>query len=83
MFEGEKTSLIWLGLLIVSLTSVAIFAVVWSLLSYLYNPYSTGIPYYAISSDVPIIVGAAVFLLVGLYMMKSGVKKAPDTLPKT
>jgi hypothetical protein len=78
LFEGEKTSLFWIGLLILSLASVAIFAVFWSLLSYLYNPYSNCIPYYAISSNVPIMVGAVVFLLVGLYMMKSGIKQAPN-----
>ncbi len=79
MFEGEKTSLFWIGLLLMSLASVAFFAVLWSLLSYTYNPYSSGIPSYAIANDVPFIVGAVVFIAVGFYMMKSGVKKSEAT----
>jgi len=42
--------------------------------AYAYNYYSY------LDSSVPVIVGSTVFVLVGLYMMKSGVKKeAPST----
>jgi hypothetical protein len=86
VFEGEKTSLFWVGLLLLSFSSVVFFAALWGLLSYTYNPSYNSIPYYVISSNVPIMVGAIVFLLVGLYMMKEGVKKSPSTqqkLPRT
>ena len=78
MFQGEKTSIFWIGLLLLSISSVALFAIVWTLLSY---PYSYGTLSYALSSYVPIIVGALVFILVGLYMMKSGVKKTASGQP--
>jgi hypothetical protein len=78
MFEGQKTSLFWIGLLIVSLACVALFSVCWSLVGYLYDQYPSGIPSYAVSSDVPIIVGAVVFGLVGFYMMRSGTQKMPN-----
>ena len=75
MFEGEKTSLFWIGLLLLSFASVAFFAVLWSILTYAYYPYNNGISYYTITTDVPLIVGASVFIAVGFYMMKSGAKK--------
>jgi hypothetical protein len=82
MFDGQKTSLFWIGLLILSLACVALFSVFWSIVGYLFDQYPGGIPSYAVSSDVPIIVGAVVFGLVGFYMMRSGVQKLPNPQQK-
>lgn len=75
MFEGEKTYLFWAGLLVLSLASVVLFSVFW------------GIRYYAALSqgveiNLPPIVGGVVFVLIGLYMMKSGVKREATSTQK-
>ena len=52
MFEGKKTLVFWIGLIILSLASVGLFAIVW------YNAVS---PYiYWWKYNVPFIVGAVV-----------------------
>jgi hypothetical protein len=69
----ERRHLFWAGLLVLSLASVVLFSAFW------------GIRYYAVLSqgleiNLPPIVGGIVFVLIGLYMMKSGVKReAPST----
>lgn len=65
MFEGEKTLIFWIGLIIgliiLGLASVALFTVVyWFAL----HPSE-----YFLRSSVPIIVGGIVFILIGLYMI--------------
>jgi putative Mn2+ efflux pump MntP len=70
MFEGEKTWVFWVGLVMLTLAFLGLFQMVWSWTAYSYYHYSE---YW--KSMVPIIVGAITFILVGLYMMKSGVKK--------
>jgi multidrug resistance efflux pump len=68
MFEGEKTAVFWVGLTILGLALAALFSTIW---------------YFLISSRdafyyrnwiyiVPQIVGSIIFILIGLYMMKSG-----------
>ena len=75
MFEGEKTYAFWLGLIILGLASIALFSVLWySLLTV--QPYVASYSYWR--SMVPPVVGALVFLLIGLYMMKSGTKKKEE-----
>ena len=71
MFEGEKTIVFWIGLILLGLASVGLFTIVW--LNTLYHPeyYRT----YYLKYHVPFIVGGLVFLLIGLFMMKSGVKR--------
>ena len=69
MFEGEKTFVFWIGLIILGLASVGLFSVLW------YNAIHPS--EYFLRSSVPVIVGGVVFILIGLYMMKSGVKKKP------
>jgi putative Mn2+ efflux pump MntP len=74
LFEGDKTPLFWAGLVILSLASVVLFSVFWSYRSYasiLYNNFNI-----FIIDNLPPIVGAIIFILIGLYMMKSGVKKS-------
>ena len=81
MFQGEKTLLFWVGLIIVAFASLAIFSIVWNaVVNYLLyvRPYGTFL-YSSFVSGVPIIVGGVIFIIVGLYMMKSGVKKTKPT----
>jgi len=76
MFEGEKTLLFWAGLIILSLASLVLFSVFWGFLHYAPSVSRINL----ISNNFPIIVGGIVFILIGLYMMKSGIKK---TQPQT
>jgi len=69
MFEGEKIYVFWVGLIIFALASIGLFTITW--FSFIYRPYDP-MSYLPL---VPPIVGAIVFILIGLYMMKSGVKK--------
>jgi len=70
VFKGEKTAVFWIGLVILGFSSVGLFTAVWH---YAMNPS----PWY-FEWNVPYIVGAVVFALIGLYMMKSGVKRKPE-----
>lgn len=69
MFVGEKTWVFWVGLIILALASVALFAIVW------YNAISNNYYRPAVEIQVPFIVAAVVFIVIGLYMMMSGVRK--------
>jgi len=74
MFKGEKTSVFWIGLILLGLASIVLFTIIWfnALIALKIYPYAAG-P--AIEFQVPFIVAAIVFFLIGLYMMRSGVKK--------
>jgi hypothetical protein len=76
MFEGEKTRVFWWGLIIFGLAIVGLFGVVWYtfVLNYSYWYSSYGWRYVT-----PLILGGAVFMLIGFYMMKSGVKKEKES----
>ena len=69
LFEGEKNYLFWAGLIILSLASLLLFAMIWSLRSYSLISSSY------LVNNFPQFLSAAVFILIGLYMMKSGIKK--------
>ena len=74
MFEGEKTLVFWAGLVILALASLFLFTLAWNLArstaQFVFGPAS-------LSSWVPLIVGAVVFILIGGWMMKSGVRRLP------
>ena len=76
MFEGEKTLVFWIGLIIFGLASVGLFWVFWMIA--VWNLYMS--PLMMLKQSVPTIVGGVVFILIGLYMMKSGVKKSVEEL---
>jgi len=77
MFEGEKTLIFWLGLMILSLASVSLFSLVWfNVVVDFFNPYEGLV---SLRYQVPFFVAATVFVLVGLYMMKCGTKKNVDS----
>ena len=71
MFEGEKTIVFWIGLIILGLASVYLFGLLWTITAW--DGYMN--PFRWLKQAVPLIVGGIVFILIGLYMMKSGVKK--------
>ena len=74
MFEGERTFVFWIGLIILGLASVGLFGILWMIA--IWNGYID--PFRNLIQAFPVIVGGAVFILIGLYMMKSGVKKKED-----
>ncbi len=61
----------WLGLIILGLASVGLFGIIWMVAVVLYPANSMKF----IEGLVPFIVGGVVFILIGLYMMKSGAGK--------
>lgn len=68
-FKGEKTWIFWIGLIILGLSSVVLFSILWHFLAigdYWPNYWR---------NLVPPVVGAVVFLLIGLYMMRAGTKR--------
>ena len=71
MFEGEKTIIFWIGLIILGLASVGLFGTLWMVAVVMYPANRVEF----LKGLVPFIVGGVVFILVLLYMMKSGVKK--------
>jgi len=71
MFEGERTFVFWIGLIILGFASVGLFGILWMMA--VWNGYIDR--FTMLKQAVPVIVGGAVFILIGLYMMKSGVKK--------
>ena len=89
MFEGEKSNLFWLGLIILGFASLVLFTAIWqSIANYLnylsyHSQYTSSFAYSYVSSYVPIIVGGIVFMLIGWYMMKSGVMKEQPNSPKS
>jgi putative Mn2+ efflux pump MntP len=70
MFKGKKSSVFWAGLLILGLASVILFSLLW--FTMVLGP-PTNIDYYW-KILTPPILGSVVFILIGLYMMKSGTK---------
>jgi len=72
MFEGEKTFTFWVGLIILGLASVGLFGIFWMIA--VWNGYMDRLV--MLKQTVPLIAGGIVFILIGLYMMKSSVKKS-------
>jgi len=68
MFEGEKTAVFWVGLTILGLSLAVLFSTIWYFLMSSRDVFNYGNWYYI----VPPIVGCVIFMLIGLYMMKSG-----------
>jgi uncharacterized membrane protein (DUF373 family) len=70
MFEGDKTLVFWIGLIIPGLASVSLFGIFWMIA--IWNGYTRR--FEMLKQAVPVIVGGIVFILIGLHMMKSGTK---------
>jgi hypothetical protein len=69
VFEGEKTVVFWIGLIIVGAASVALFGILWMIVIWNGQTDRLGLPYQAAN-----VVGFIV-ILIGFYMMKSGTEK--------
>ena len=88
VFNGDKTNLFWIGLLVLGSSSLVLFTAIWqvvvSYMNYLSysGQYTSSFAYGFVWSYIPIIVGGIIFTLIGLYMMKSGVKKEQHNTPK-
>jgi putative Mn2+ efflux pump MntP len=74
MFEGDKTLVFWIGLIILGLASVILFGIFWMIA--VWNGHLDR--FEMVKQAVPIIVGGIVFILIGLYMIKSGTKKRKE-----
>ncbi|UCC28465.1 MAG: hypothetical protein JSW29_03225 [Candidatus Bathyarchaeota archaeon] len=70
----NKTLVYWIGLIILGLASVGLFGILWMIA--VWDGYMDR--FEMLKQAVPVIVGGAVFILIGLYMMKSGVKKKKE-----
>ena len=66
MFEGAKTFIFWIGLIILALASTLLFTILWYTAV---NPYTQWWKY-----TVPPVIGSIIFILIGFYMMKSGIE---------
>ena len=75
MFEGEKTFTFWIGLIIFASACVSGFSILWVLASFP-ETYTKDL---FVRLLVPPIGGSVVFIIIGFYMMKSGVKKQTKT----
>jgi len=71
VFEGEKTYVFWIGLLILALAAVGLFGILWMMA--VWNGYMDR--FTMLKQAVPVIVAGVVFMLIGFYMMRSGVRK--------
>jgi uncharacterized membrane protein YfcA len=68
MFEVEKTRIFWIGLVALGFASVFLFSTLWTYLATSRDMFYYRNWFYAL----PFTVGSVVFMLIGLYMMKSG-----------
>lgn len=77
MFQGEKTAIFWVGLIILAFASLAIFSAIWGAITnyIIYASYRDSFSVSYLVSTMPVVVGGAIFIAVGTYMMKSGIKK--------
>jgi hypothetical protein len=80
MFIGEKTAVFWVGLLILGMSSMVLFSTIWYILLASLSSQTT---YFSWGNWVPPIAGAITFLLIGLYMMKSGTRREKESEPAT
>ncbi|MEM3578680.1 MAG: hypothetical protein QXL54_00445 [Candidatus Bathyarchaeia archaeon] len=71
MFEGKKTPVFWAGLIILTLAALILFAM-------LYYGVLMGLKPDYVKGVFPLLVGSVIFILIGLYMMKSGTEKLTE-----
>jgi hypothetical protein len=64
--EARRTRIFWLGLVLFGLALISLFAVVWYTFVYALFSWQYSIPW---------VVGSVAFLLIGSYMMRSGIGK--------
>jgi len=69
MFEGEKTTWFYFGLFILGGSLFGLFLTLWFILIDIYRS--------AWKVLMPFAFGSAVFLIIGYYLMRIGVRKPP------
>jgi xanthine/uracil permease len=69
MFEGEKTSIFYTGLFILGGSLFCLFLTLWIILMDTTS--------YAWKIVTPFVFGSAIFLVIGYYLMKIGVRSEP------
>jgi hypothetical protein len=77
LLKGEKTSLFWVGLIISSLAFFVLLVNFWNVR--FYESWEIG---FIIWSGLPVIIAGVYFILIGLVMMKLGIKKVPTPIQK-
>ena len=77
MFKGRKTGVFWLGLLILGGAIIALFWSIWY--PYIYYISHTWYTLASWGNFVPLTFGSVVFILIGLYMMRSGAIEEEST----
>ena len=81
VFEGEKTLVFWVGLLVFGYSLSQFCAAIWQTIYFLvvfpseYPHTSVNIVYQLVYPIIPSIISAIIFAIIGLYMMKKGVKQ--------
>ncbi len=84
MFKGEKTAVFWLGLLVFGYSLVQFCSAIWQAIYYLLifprvYPFQTHSDYFiqaeAVYPLVPNIISGIIFAVIGLYIMKKGIKQ--------
>jgi hypothetical protein len=93
-FKGEKTTLFWIGLIVLGYAILQFCQAIWQTIYY-YFVYpgllgvSSEISYLSFTRlftillvVVPSVIGGIIFTIIGLYIMKAGVKKHQTPNPK-
>ena len=78
MFRGEKTVAFWIGLVVFGYSIYQFCIAGWYILYFTFifpktiiiSPYPT-----ALTSEIPPIIGGIIFMVIGLYVMKVGIRK--------
>ncbi len=78
MLRGEKTAVFWLGLVVLGYSIYEFCSAGWFIFAYKMIEPSISYELYptVLNTIVPPIIGGIVFLVIGLYVMKVGVKKS-------
>lgn len=70
--NGEKTMVYWIGLILLGAASVFLFGFLWMFIVILHPSHREIVR----SPLIPMIVGGVVFVLIGIYMMRTGLGKS-------
>ncbi len=91
MFRGEKTTTFWVGLVALGYSIFQFFQAFWipiyisgilpNALTYTAS-FNLNLFRYGLEEYLPNIVAGIIFLIIGLYIMKVGVKKQPISNPE-
>ena len=84
MFKGEKTLVFWVGLLVFGYSLSQFCFVIWFTI-YINVIYPRVSPNYSLvlEAGIPSIISGVIFVIIGLYMIKKGVKQEQPMLAPT